>query len=81
LLSQFIIAKRKQALAYNDKHLKFGFNSVVVNCEIRPQFVLSLEVLANGSLREAKLRRHLEQKYAKYVYENLELFKEKKNTR
>jgi len=33
--------------------LKLGFTSVVVNDEIRPQFVLCLEVLAHGSLKEA----------------------------
>jgi len=33
--------------------LKFVFTSVVVNGEIRPQFVLCLEVLAHWSLKEA----------------------------
>jgi len=33
--------------------LKLEFTSVVVNGEIRPQFVLCLEVLALGSLKEA----------------------------
>jgi len=48
-----IIAKRKQSFAYNDNYLKLGFTSVVVNGDIRPQFVLCLEVLAHGSLNEA----------------------------
>jgi len=39
---------------------------------------LRLEALAHGSIKETKQRRHLELKYAKYVDENLELFKEKK---
>jgi len=38
---------------YSDNYLKLGFASVVVNGEIRLQFVLCLEVLAHGSLREA----------------------------
>jgi len=37
---------------YND-YLKLGFTSVLVNSEIWPQFVLCLEVLAHGSLKEA----------------------------
>ena len=48
----FIIAKRKQAFVYND-NLKLGFTSVLVNGEIRPQFVLCLEVLTHGSLKGA----------------------------
>jgi len=38
---------------YNDNYLKLGFTSVVVNGEIWPQFVLYLEVFAQGSLKEA----------------------------
>jgi len=38
---------------YNDNYLKLGFTSVMVNGEIRPQFLLCLEVLAHGSLKEA----------------------------
>jgi len=34
LSSQFIIAKRKQAFAYNENYLKVAFTSVVVNGEI-----------------------------------------------
>jgi len=40
--------------------------------------MLCLEVLDNGTLKQAKLRRYLEQKYVKYVDENLELSKEKR---
>ena len=38
---------------YNDNYLKLGFTSVMTNGEIQPQFVLCLEVLAHGSLKEA----------------------------
>ena len=53
LPSLSIIAKRKQTFAYYDNYLKHGFASVVINGEIWPQFVLCLEVLAHGSLKEA----------------------------
>jgi len=53
LPSLFIIAKRKQAFAYNDNYLKLGFTSVLVNGEVWPQFVLCLDVLARGFLTEA----------------------------
>jgi len=51
---------KRQAFAYNDNYLKLGFTSVEANDEIRPQFVLCVEVLAHRSLKEAELRRHLE---------------------
>ena len=54
------MAKRKQVFAYNDDYLKLGFTLVEVNGEVRPQCVVCLEVLAHSSLKEAKLRRHLE---------------------
>jgi len=71
------MAKRKQEFAYNDNYLKHRFTSIEVNGEIRPQCALWLGVLAHGSFTQAKLRRHLEQKYVKYVDENLELSKKK----
>jgi len=40
--------------------LKQGFTSVEVNGEIRPQCMLCSEALAHRSLKEAKLRWHLE---------------------
>jgi len=47
-----LIAERKQAFVYNDNHLKLGFASVMVISEIRPQFMLCLEGLDYGSLKE-----------------------------
>jgi len=35
--------------------MKLGFTSVVVNGQIRPQFVLRLEDLAHGSLKKPYL--------------------------
>ena len=73
------MAKRKQAFAYNDDYLKLGFTSVEVNGEIRPQCVLCLKVLAHSSLKETKLRRHLEANYKKFVNKTLDVFKEKEH--
>jgi len=70
------MAKRKHEFACNDNYLKLRFISVEVNGEIRPQCVLCLEALAHGSLKQAKLRRDLEQKYVKYVDEKRELSEE-----
>jgi len=40
--------------------MKLGFTSVEVNGEIRSQGMLCWEVLAHRSLKESKLRWHLE---------------------
>ena len=44
-----------------------------VNREIRLQYILCLEVLGHSSLREAKLRRHLESNNEKYLNKNHDL--------
>ena len=71
------MAKRKQVFSYNEDFLKFGFTSVEVNGEVRPQCVLCLEVLAHSSLKEAKLQRHLRSKHEKYLGKDYEFFKSK----
>ena len=73
------MAKRKQILvfSYNEDFSKFGFTSVEVNGEVRPQCVLCLEVLAHSSLKEAKLQQHLKSKHEKYLGKDYEFFKTK----
>ena len=73
------MAKRKQLFAYKDGYLKLGFTSIEVNGEVRPQCVLCLTVLAHSSLKETKLRRHLESNHGNFVNKSLEVFKEKKH--
>ena len=71
------MAKRKQIFSYNKDFLKFGFTSVEVNGEVRPQCVLCLEFLAHSSLKKAKLQRHLKSKHEKYLGKDYEFFKSK----
>ena len=71
------MAERKQVFSYNANFLKLGFTSVEVNGEVRPQSVLCLEVLAHSSLKEIKLKRHLESKHEKYFDKDHEFFKSK----
>ncbi|CAK8681314.1 unnamed protein product [Clavelina lepadiformis] len=71
------MAKRKQVFAYNGDYLTLGFTSVEVNGEVKPQCVLCLKVLADSSLKEAKLRRHLQANHEKFVNKPLDVFKEK----
>ena len=72
------MAKRKQVFAY-DEYLKLGFPSIEVNGEVRPQCVLCLTVLAHSSLKETKLRQHLESNHRNFVNKSLEVFKEKEH--
>jgi len=44
-----------------------------------PQFVLCIEVIAHSSLKEPKLRRHLELKHVKCVDDNFRFLKIKKH--
>ena len=73
------MAKRKQVYAYNDEYLKLGFTLIEVNGKVRPQCVLCLTVLAHSSLKETKLRRHLESNHGNFVNKFLEVFKEKEH--
>jgi hypothetical protein len=53
-------AKRPKYRKYDDCYLDFGFTSVEVNNEERPQCVLCLKTLAHESMLPSKLKRHLE---------------------
>lgn len=44
---------------YDDDYIKFGFTSIEINGETRPQCVICATVLANDALKPAKLVRHL----------------------
>ena len=73
------MTKRKQVFTYNDEYLKLGFTSIEVNGEVRQQCVLCLTVLAHSSLKETKLRRHLESNHGNFVNKSFEVFKEKEH--
>ena len=49
------IKKRK----YDESYLQYGFTSIVVNNEERPQCILCNKILSNDSMRPAKLKQHL----------------------
>lgn len=55
LLSFEMAPKRK----YDCDYLKFGFTSIEVNREVRPQCVICAAVLSNEALKPTKLERHL----------------------
>lgn len=45
---------------YDNSYIKFGFTSIEIKGEIKPQCVICTTVLANDALKPAKLKRHLE---------------------
>jgi len=50
----------KRALPYKDNFLKFGFTEIKGRSGlVRPQCVFCIQVLSNESMKENKLKRHL----------------------
>jgi hypothetical protein len=59
------------------EELKYGFTSIVINREERPQCVIRCEVLANESFKVNKLIRHLKTKHDSLADRGTEFFKRK----
>ncbi|CAG4955502.1 unnamed protein product [Parnassius apollo] len=53
----------KRQRIFKESYIQFGFKCTVLNFEQRPQCVFCSEVLANESMKPAKLKRHLETKH------------------
>jgi hypothetical protein len=62
---------------YDESSLSFGFTSVVIKGEQRPQCVLCLSVLAADSMKPNKLKRHLETKHSQMKNKPQEYFRRK----
>lgn len=52
-------AKKRKYRKYDDSYLDFGFTSIEVNNEEKPQCVLCLKILSSESMLPSKLKRHL----------------------
>ena len=52
---------------YSEDFIKFGFTSIVINDEPRPQCVVCSEVLANESLKAGKSQRRIKAKHPKLI--------------
>lgn len=66
--------KRRKHRKYDDSYLNFGFTSVEVNHEERPQCVLCLKILAVENMLPSKLKRHLETIHPTMVGKSREFF-------
>lgn len=69
--------KRRKYRKYDDSYLNFGFTSVEVNHEERPQCVLCLKILAVENMLPSKLKRHLETIHPTMVGKSREFFTRK----
>lgn len=70
----------KRALPYKDDFLKFGFTEIKDRSGlVRPQCVFCLQVLSNESMKENKLKRHLNTVHPTLINKPLEFWKEHKN--
>lgn len=74
-----VVTDKKSAKTrkYDEAYLNFGFTSIAVSGEIRPQCVVCAVTLANDSLKPTKLRRHLETKHGDVVGKNRDFFRMK----
>ena len=52
---------------YNDDYISFGFTSIEIGGEDRPQCVICFEILAADSMKPCKLQRHLSTKHGNIV--------------
>ena len=63
---------------YDETYLAFGFTSITVGEEERPQCVVCLKILASDSLKATKLKRHLETTHPEHKHKPVDFFLEKK---
>lgn len=61
--------------SYKDAFLRLGFTSIVDRGVEKPQCVICSEVLSNESLKENKLKRHLQSKHLNLTEKGLDYFK------
>ena len=59
---------------YNSDYIKFGFTSIEINKEVRPQCVICATVLSNEALKPTKLERHLKTNHANFSDRPSEFF-------
>ena len=52
---------------YDESYILFGFASVILHSEEKPQRVLCNKVLSNDSMRPAKLKQHLENAHPQHI--------------
>ncbi len=72
------MAQRKTQLEYKPEFLKYGFTEMRERSgNVRPQCVQCLQVLANESMKENKLKRHLHSVHPKFVEKQLSYWKDK----
>lgn len=70
-------AKKRKYRKYDDSYLDFGFTSIEVNNEERPQCVLCLKILSSESMLPSKLKRHLETIHPAMVEKSRDFFNRK----
>ncbi|XP_069498778.1 zinc finger BED domain-containing protein 5-like [Ambystoma mexicanum] len=69
--------KPAKARKFDGTYLDLGFTSVVIRGETRPQCVVCGAILANESMKPAKLRRHLETKHGELIGKSRDFFARK----
>lgn len=60
---------------YNIEYLQLGFTFAETKDEPKPQCIICLQVLPNGSMKPSKLRRHFETKHIDFTSKSLDFLK------
>lgn len=67
----------KKIRNYQIEYVKYGFTCTIINKEPRPLCILCHEILANDSMKPARLERHLKSKHPEQSEKPIEYFQRK----
>lgn len=65
---------------YQNLYVKFKFTFIEENDEHRPKRVIGLDILASGSMKPSKLKRHLKTKHPLFRCKDEHIFKRQGNS-
>ena len=64
---------------YDESYVQYGFTSININGEEKPQCVICNKVLANDSMKPTKLKQHLENVHLQHKTKNKSFFEHNMN--
>ena len=59
---------------YNHSYIEYGFTSIIINGEERPQCVICSKALTNDSMKPAKMKQHLPNVHPQHKDKNKNFF-------
>ena len=65
---------RVKKRGYDDSYIQYGFTSIIINREKRPQCVTCSKALSNDSMKPTKLEQHLQNVHPQHKDEDKSFF-------